>query len=121
MIVKKGTLPTYTLQNASVIIYEECHRGAPRFLKCVVSDLPSLLLQEKPKQRRKTNTNEIHIMATDALADLVNSGGSSGRTMVGMKRGNLRLDEGDLTSHPVRGIRFGPKTLTFRVQFVQVC
>lgn len=41
------------------------------------SDSPSLLLHEKPKQRRKTNTKEIHIMATDALADLVNSGGSS--------------------------------------------
>lgn len=47
------------------------------FFKCTGSDSPSLLLQEKPKQRRKTNTKEIHIMATDALADLVKSGGSS--------------------------------------------
>lgn len=47
------------------------------FFKCTGSDSPSLLLQEKPKQRRKTNTMEIHIMATDALADLVKSGGSS--------------------------------------------
>lgn len=47
-------------------------RDALRFLNS-----PSLLLQEKPKQRRKTNTKEIHIMATDAFADLVKSGGSS--------------------------------------------
>lgn len=40
-------------------------------------DSPSLLLQEKPKQSRKTSTREIHIRATDALADLVNTGGSS--------------------------------------------
>lgn len=46
------------------------------FFKCTRLYSPSLLLQEKPKQRRKTNTKEIHIMATDALADLVRSGGS---------------------------------------------
>lgn len=40
-------------------------------------DSPSLLLQEKPKQSRNTSTREIHIRATDALADLVNTGGSS--------------------------------------------
>lgn len=46
------------------------------FLICVSSYSPSLLLQEKPKQRRNTKTKEIHIMATDALADLVKRGGS---------------------------------------------
>lgn len=43
------------------------------------SHSPSLLLQEKPKQSRNTSTIEIHIIATDALADLVNTGASSDR------------------------------------------
>jgi len=43
----------------------------------MTSDSPSLLLQEKPKQSRKTRTIEMHIIATDALADLFNTGASS--------------------------------------------
>lgn len=47
---------------------------------CVVSsDSPSLLLQEKPKQSRKTSTIEMHIIATAALAELFSTGASSKR------------------------------------------
>lgn len=53
--------------------------GATAVLCVPPADLPSLLLHEKPKQSRKTSTIEMDIMATEALADFVNTGVSSER------------------------------------------
>lgn len=51
-----------------------------------VHDSPSLLLQEKPKQSRKTRTREMHINATDALADLLSTGGSAAKPVQNHKQ-----------------------------------
>lgn len=51
-----------------------------------VHNSPSLLLQEKPKQSRKTSTREMHINATDALADLLSTGGSAAKPVQNHKQ-----------------------------------
>lgn len=107
-----GAFSTLSLQIPAIAFKKdfaglEPDRDAWWFLKCTGSDSPSLLLQEKPKQRRKTNTKEIHIMATDALADLVKSGGSPENKQWQESKGrNLKLNEDLRNDYRVTCIEF---------------